>query len=205
LDVCLQMRVFIIGISLVLCSCINRDSQEGQVRMDTTDDKDKDPVLRSPSFFDSVLLKWELTHDQVMHHTGIDSIFFTGFHKEAKFSGDTIVSFVAGVKGVIINYDDRRNCLRKFIFIFLPGNSISSDHEEIYSECDRDEGFDYFSLDYKIISDSTFRVFETLIPKHKDTPINLHVIQFMVKEKGKIDSMQLDPSEILKNRIPGQK
>jgi hypothetical protein len=140
------------------------------------------------TFFDSILNKSELTLLQVRDHLIIDSLFYTGFHSEATFVGDTIVRLRNGFIGAIIEYDDHKNCIFKFLFVFRPGDNLNTDHEWIYSDCDRDGDSYYTTTRYKLLNDSVFEISENYFPEHSEEP-TISRTRWLVNQKGGIDSI----------------
>jgi hypothetical protein len=140
------------------------------------------------TFFDSILNKSELTLLQVREHLIIDSLFYTGFHSEASFVGDTIVRLRNGFTGAIIEYDDHKNCMFKFLFVFSPGDNLNTDYERIYSDCDRDGDSDYTTTRYRLLNDSLFEISENYFPEHSDEP-TISKTRWLVNQKGGIDSV----------------
>ena len=116
------------------------------------------------SFLDSVFLKYELAIGQIKRHTNFDSVYYTGYHSDAFFSGDTLLQLRNGLKGAVIIYNDGRSCLSKLLFVFNSSQDISISSKVIYTDCDRDESSGCNYLRYVILSDSTFQTIETNLP-----------------------------------------
>ena len=149
------------------------------------------PAMESQThltFFDSILNKSELTLRQVRKHLIIDSLFYTGFYGEATFVGDTIVRLRNGFTGAIIEYDDHKNCIFKFLFVFSPDDNLNTDYERIYSDCDRDGDSDYTTTRYKLLNDSAFEISENYFPEHSEEP-TISKTRWLVNQKGGIDSI----------------
>jgi hypothetical protein len=140
------------------------------------------------TFFDSVLRKSELSILQIREHTRIDSMWYTDMFINSVFIGDTILGFRYGLKGVIITFDDRRNCIYKFLLIFNSNNDFNSDYKIISSDCDRDESLGYTSLSYKILNDSVFETSERHFDANSDTGTAI-IMKWKLDQKGKINSM----------------
>jgi hypothetical protein len=140
------------------------------------------------TFFDSIINKSELTLRQVREHLIIDSLFYTGFYKEATFVGDTIVRLRNGFTGAIIEYDDHKNCIFKFLFVFSPRDNLNTGHELIYSDCDRDGDSYYTTTRYKLLNDSVFEISENYFPEHSEEPA-ISKTRWLVNQKGGIDSI----------------
>lgn len=116
------------------------------------------------SIFDSIKEKLQLSTDQIRYYTSIDSIYYTGMFSDVVFQGDTLINLAMGYKGAIIEYDDRRSCIYKFLFVLKPSGNEKSAYKIIFTDCDHDESAGYKTLNYVIINDSTFETAETFIP-----------------------------------------
>ncbi len=141
------------------------------------------------SFLDSVLYKYELSSEQIRVHTMIDSFYYTGSRSDVIFTGDTVFGLHDKLKGLIIDYDDRENCIYKFLFIFNTIDTQNTDYRKIYSNCDRDKSSDYYRLDYKFLSDSSFQTSESFIPRNSDKITKIERIKMRVNNRGRIDTM----------------
>jgi|GEM_PF-6300404 len=138
----------------------------------------------SYSFLDSVLKKHELSLEQIKKNTTLDSLYYTGRFTDAIFTGDTVIPLYDSFKAAIIECDERRNCIYKFLLIFDSAGSRNFDHKKIYSECDRDESTDYWSTDYKFINDSSFHIIESYIPKNSDKILERRKTKWQINQKG---------------------
>ncbi|WP_207513876.1 hypothetical protein [Longitalea luteola] len=155
------------------------------VRVDTTRMGNQN---RKMTFLDSVLSKCQLSAQQIQNHTNIDSMWYTGIFLNSTFSGDTIVNFYSGFKGAIINYDDGKNCVYKFLLIFSSPDRLNTDYKTIYSDCDHDESSDYSSLNFTILNDSTFETIEKYNAAGSKNEI-MEKIKWRLNQKGQIDSI----------------
>ena len=162
-------------ILISLLACQSQQETKTNIKQDTlksdgdslvhfkNDSTNEADYLQGPSIFDSISRGDELSIAQIRQHTMIDSIYFTGKHSDAVFMGETVYDIHNGFKGAIIVYDDRRNCIYKFLLVFDPAGK-NSDYRQIKSDCDRDESADFGSLDYSILNDSIFQTIETYVP-----------------------------------------
>ena len=180
---------------LFMIGCHGKDKSKEQFAPAVVQNESQDPLalvqMKSQTrltFFDSILNKSELTLLQVREHLIIDSVFYTGFHGEATFVGDTIVRLRNGFTGAIIEYDDHKNCIFKFLFVFSPRDNLNTDYERIYSDCDRDGDSDYTTTRYKLLNDSVFEISENYFPEHSDEP-TISKTRWFVNQKGGIDSI----------------
>ena len=144
----------------------------------------KDSLPRS--FFDSIRLRYKLSNLQIQSKTLIDSSYYTGDYSRAKFEGDTVFTIGNGFKGIIIQYDDRTNCLYKFLLIFDSADR-NTDYKKIFSNCDRDESADYYTLDYRLQNDTVFQIQESIIPKNSDKVSKVGKTNWLINKEGKID------------------
>ena len=158
-------------ISILFLSCNSNQQNKSKIeQMNLTNDSIANQKIDSAnilsythSFIDSVGNKLELSVNQIKNHTSIDSVYFTGIYSDVAFIGDTVLNFNKGFKGAIINYDDRRSCIYKFLIV-LDSNEKNISNKIIYSDCDHDESSDYTTVKYKFLTDSTFETIETYIP-----------------------------------------
>jgi hypothetical protein len=124
----------------------------------------------STHVFDSVLHKQDLTISQIRKYTTLDSIYFTGRLAENVFTGDTVVDFGNGMKGVVINYSDRLVASYKRLFLY---NNV---------DCTEDQDCSF--VDYKITSDSTFELIETIVPANaEERKLSDSIIRYTWKVK----------------------
>ena len=147
-------------------------------------------AIQSPlslTFLDSVMEKRELLISQIKMHTVLDSIYYIEMNANVGFSGDTVISLRNQLKGAIINYDDKRSCIYKFLFIFTSTGSFNTDYKIIKNDCDRDESADYLSIDYKFLNDSIFETFESLTLKHLESVSEVKKCRWKVTGMGAID------------------
>lgn len=165
------MRILLIIAITVLFSC--QSQQEAKTKNGQKDLKANDSlsVRQKPNsveiingipstFLDSVSKKTELSIGQIRNHTSIDSVYYTGMFSDVSFTGDTVFNFYKGFKGVIVDYDDRRSCIYKFLLV-LNADNKNVISKIVYTDCDRDESADYTTLHYKLINDSIFETTET--------------------------------------------
>ena len=189
------MRLALLNVIIFLASCNSQDNKSG--------DKItfKDSLIHSVtsntslSFFDSVMRKLELTHEQITAHTNLDSVYYITYNKEATFRGDTILKMAHHITGVIINYSDALVCSKTILFIFLPGSGYSSDYKEIDENCDRELSMDYYYTDYRLLGDSGIVSTEFHLPPEKDdgsdTAKVSQVLKLVVNPKGTIDTLSI--------------
>jgi hypothetical protein len=138
----------------------------------------------STHVFDSVLHKQDLTISQIRKYTTLDSIYFTGRLAENVFTGDTVVDFGNGMKGVVINYSDRLVASYKRLFLFKPPYDKSIGDMEVYNNVDCTEDQDCSFVDYKITSDSTFELIETIVPANaEERKLSDSIIRYTWKVK----------------------
>jgi hypothetical protein len=128
------------------------------------------------NFFDSIMKKMDLTISQMKAHTTVDSIFYTGrgeaddtlYYPGHSFKGDSIIRFSNGITGALLHYNDGLVCSKKWLFLYRPDSAINSDDMEIQINCDRDEGFDYYYTEYRLLNDSMFETNEYKILANRD-------------------------------------
>lgn len=178
-----------------LMSCQSEADTKGSQRMDSTSLVHEDPadknadtapsVVASSPFLDSVTGKKELAIGEIKTHTGIDSIYYTGFRTEAVFTGDTVLKLQNGLTAAIIKYDDRRNCIFRFLLIF-DAIHHNTDNMIVTTDCDQDESSDYTALDYKFSGNVGFETTETFIPANNAPGTKKIVRQYAIDDAGKI-------------------
>src|SRR5579862_5367439 len=116
---------------------------------------------RQKDFLDSVLVKMDLSFDQIKEHSNIDTIYDKD---DAEFSGDT-VWFRNGKRPLaVIRYDDRGRSKRFLLVFNRKGKCTASLMVEM--DGDVDGGFDSVSLSYRIFDNNNFSTTETW--KHKE-------------------------------------
>jgi hypothetical protein len=142
------------------------------------------------SFLDSIQTKARLSNFQIQKNTLIDSIYFTDDKYRARFEGDTVFAIRGGLQGAIIQYDDRTNCLYKFLLVF-DSNGHNTDYKKVFSDCDRDESSDYYSLDYKFTSDSTFQILESYMPPNAEKVTKIEKTSWVVNKEGKCEQFNV--------------
>ena len=142
-------------------------------------------------FLDSVRRKYDLSIDQIKKHTNLDSFYYTGYYTNVFFTGDTFLLLRDGLKGAVINYNDGKSCVYKFLFVFNSSDNGSISNKILYTDCDRDESSDYKYIRYKILSDSTFQTIETYLPpvSKKKVDSSKTTVNWKLNEKGVIDSL----------------
>ncbi len=177
------------------CGLGNATHKKGEVVKEnvSTEMQEKDTSIRfdksiNVTFFDSILRKDKLSIRQIQEHTRIDSMWYTGMFVNSVFVGDTILDFSYGLKGAIITFDDKRNCIYKFLLIFSTCNNINTDDKMISSDCDRDESTGYSALSYKILNDSMLETTERHFNGNSDSG-TISVMKWKLDQKGKINSM----------------
>jgi hypothetical protein len=136
------------------------------------------------SFLDSVANKYELSVGQIRTHTQIDSVFYSGSFADVSFTGDTVFDIHNGLKGAIIVYDDGQSCLYKVLLVMTIDNKNVS-NKFIYSDCDRDEGRSYITLDYKLLNDSVFETYETYFVRESEVE-KMENLKWKISNKGEI-------------------
>jgi len=156
------MKNIFILTSLILFSC--HDQRAGNVGDSSKKNQNESlvpgPTIKKSTFLDSVFSKLELSIDQVRKYTQIDSIYYTGLLAGVSFTGDTVFSGSNGFKMAIIDYDDRKSCIYKFLLVFDVEGNQNLDGKIVYTDCDRDGTGNYQDRRYKVINDSTFEVTE---------------------------------------------
>jgi len=149
----------------------------------------KEPALAS--FIDSVANKYVLTLTQILACTKLGSIHDSEYLSSAVFTGDTVVNFGTGFKGAIIEYNDKKNCIFKFLFVFGRVDNLNTDIATIFKGCDIDQDSGGTMLDYKLLTDSTFQTIETdILPdlaENSDT--KKEIFNWKINGQGIIDSM----------------
>jgi hypothetical protein len=177
------MKILLAAVVINLLSC-----QPGPKQKTIEHSLNKSEINAPSSFLDSIRNNYELLTKQIREHTIIDSFYFTGRHSDATFTGDTILPLSNNFIGAIVDYDDKSNCIYKFLLIFSPGENKNTDYKRIYSECDRDESADYLRLDYELLNDSCFQTIESYIPKNSDSVSQVEKIKWNIDHHGLIDS-----------------
>jgi hypothetical protein len=142
----------------------------------------KTEVTTPKTFFDSVYSQLELSHDQIQKHTLIDSIFYTGAVSNAVFKGDTIFTSHNGLKIGVIKYNDKISNFFMFLVVFNK-TLDNTNYKIIYSAGEHYESDDYITHDYKFLSDTTFKIIETLtLANKKKRVVSIH--KFKINEAG---------------------
>lgn len=134
-------------------------------------------------FLDSVLVKMDLSFDQVKVHANIDPIYDKD---DAQFSGDT-VWFRNGKRPLaIISYDDH-GLSKKFLLVFNKHGRCTA-ALMVGMEGDVDGGFDSISLNYRIFDNETFVTTETWKHKEgkKDNKVTVTEQYYWINNKGNI-------------------
>lgn len=173
---------------LFLVACQSRSSTEQQA------EAARDSATRSAisatnahkpatTFFDSVLYKMDLTIAQIRLHTNIDSLYYTDLFSGASFAGDSILNFHSGITGVMLAYNDSRNCIMKFLLTYTPDKN-NVDAEIVSSSCDIDESFGYSVRDFKILTDSTFATTEHHYPTADSHSPTIEESVWKIDKKG---------------------
>jgi hypothetical protein len=145
------------------------------------------------SFLDSVAKQVDLSVGQIKKYIAIDSIYYTGIYSNATFTGDTTWNLHSGVKAAIIEYSDGLVCSHKLIVIFSSDKGTSTDSKFISNDCDRDESANYETLEFKLITDSTFETTKTYIPSNSNNKKSVSIIQrtsWIISNRGKIDTLR---------------
>jgi hypothetical protein len=130
--------------------------------------------MSTTSFVDSIVRKDELSIQQIRDYTNLDSVYYTGYHSYAAFTGDTVVNLHGNPKGLIIDYEDGRICHYKFLFVYDPITSRAVDYKNIYLNCDHEEDSGYYVIKYEFLNDSVFKT-----------------IGDYISENGKLDKRKL--------------
>ena len=190
-----SMKLPLVVISTALFSCHSSSETKPEQANLKSDEKTfrHNPsnivVPNNATFLDSVSKKTELSIQQIKQHTNIDSVYFTERFSEAAFTGDTVFNFENGLKGVIVKYDDRTNCIYEFLLIFPSGKEMCTDNKIIYTDCDRDESADYTMLRYKLLNGSIFETITTYIPA-KTKIKKIEKTRWKVSSSGMIDTLR---------------
>jgi len=189
----MKYTVTIVIIALFSCqsqqnNANKSDSQTAQIKDTLTGQHKQEALIANPqklgSFVDSIGKKLVLSIDQIRKHTLIDSIYFTGIFSNASFKGDTVIKRNKGYYIAIIDYDDTRMCIYRFLLV-INSESINTDKKIVSTDCDRDESADYTSLNYRLMSDSSFETTETFMPAGK-TQKKVEKMKWKVNKDGKI-------------------
>ena len=181
---------------LFLLSCQNNQETKVETRQDTTTSSVKSDTanktvtapaaaVSSSPFLDSVARQDELTIDQIKTHTGIDSVYYTDYHAESVFTGDSVFKLQNGLTVAIIKYDDRRNCIYRFLLVF-DATANNTSNMVVVRDCDQDESSDYTTLDYKITGNAGFETTETFIPANNAPGKKKTVQRYTIDDAGKI-------------------
>jgi hypothetical protein len=121
-------------------------------------------IPNSSLFLDTITQKDELSADLIRSPTSIDSIWYSGQRSDARFTLDTVFRFSGGFTGAIIEYDDRSNCIYKFLLVFRTSDYQNTANKIIYTDCDRDESAGYNDTRYKLLNDSKFETIKSYWP-----------------------------------------
>ncbi|MET0637373.1 MAG: hypothetical protein ABWZ25_15185 [Chitinophagaceae bacterium] len=193
------MRTLLVASMALLLSC---QSQEGAItivgemecRIDSGSSGNSKKVasiasalVAHSSFLDSITRKEKLTIDQIRKHTMLDSIYYTGVFSDVVFTGDTVFDVHNGLKGAIINYSDKMSCTYKFLLILKADNYVNISNKIIYSDCDRDESFDYTFIRFKVRNDSIFETTETYIQANSELQ-QTKKVKWKIRDIGLIDT-----------------
>ncbi|MFT3827208.1 MAG: hypothetical protein QM731_24995 [Chitinophagaceae bacterium] len=163
------MKVYLGVLIVFLLSCEN--SSESKITSpvieqptivtessDAVENSIKPPALKS--FVDSIAAKYDLSVSQVHQYLGVDSVYYTGYHANAVFTGDSVWDIHNGFKGVVVDYDDRANCLCKFLFVLDSTGQRSISYLQVMSSCDRDFSSDYYTTEFSLLNKSRFGIKE---------------------------------------------
>jgi hypothetical protein len=134
-------------------------------------------------FLDSVLVKMDLSFDQVKAHAKLDTIYDKD---EAQFSGDT-VWFRSGKRPLAIISYDNGGMSKKFLLVFNRRGKCTA-ILMVGMDGDVDGGFDAISLNYKIFDNDTFSTTETWKHKEgkKDNKVTVTEQYYWINNKGSI-------------------
>ncbi|MDX2047400.1 MAG: hypothetical protein SFU87_11480 [Chitinophagaceae bacterium] len=188
------MKVLFILTTIVLFSC--QLQQETKTKNEQKQLKADDPLsvqqkpdsvkiihTAPPSFLDSINGKYKLSIAQIKNHTSVDSVYYTGMFADVGFTGDTVFNFYRGFSGAVIDYDDRRSCVYKFLLVFNPVSNQNIANKIIYTDCDHDESADYITLRYRLLNDSTFETTETQFPAKSKAP-KIEKLKWKISNNG---------------------
>lgn len=160
--------------------------------------KDSEPVAdlataRSPSaikrnngrlkdVLDSILVKMDLSFDQIKQYTNIDTINYRG---HVRFSGDTVWFRSSSHPLAIVNYSDG-HIDKKFLLVFnQSGKCTASLMVGMNGNVD---GFDSIVLNYKIADDNSFSTTETwtYTGGSQDDKVTITKQFYVINKKGSI-------------------
>jgi hypothetical protein len=114
------MRLILIATFIGSLTCESQQEAVGQ-------------ATNSSLFLDSISNKDELSVEQIRSHTSIDSIWYIGRHSDAGFTGDTVFRFSGGFTGAIIEYNDRLNCMYRFLLVFRARDNLNTANKIFYT------------------------------------------------------------------------
>lgn len=147
------------------------------------------------TFFDSVMAKMQLSHQQMLKHTIVDTGLYhtawsdTDSSRIPGFTGDTCYTNVK-CPIAIVYYSDAGTCGRKFLLVYR--NSKNTACQEVYTSCDDDgDDQDYSYLDYKIVNEHLFYTLETFENRARKLKDKIIVTKhsYKIDDKGKINEL----------------
>jgi hypothetical protein len=189
----------IAGIILFACLTCEPDKhshQDGQMLVDWGSGKNRPTsagqqktvsgrkvTQRQKNFLDSVLVKMDLSFDQVKTHVNIDPAYD---RDDAQFSGDTVWFRTGKHPLAIISYDSG-GINKKFLLVFNKRGKCTA-ILMVGMDGDVDGGFDAISLNYKIFDNDTFCTTETWKHKEgkKDNKVTVTEQYYWINNKGSI-------------------
>jgi hypothetical protein len=144
----------------------------------------------SASFLDSIAKKYKLSHRQISAFTSVDSIWYTGENSAAGFAGDKVFHFARGFIGAIIDYDDKRNCIYKYLLLFNATDRKNTAYMKVYSDCDRDKSSSYTTLRYRLLNDSVFETTKAFTPANSDKVQSVKKYKWKISNSGRFEPVQ---------------
>ena len=182
----------------VVLSCNFQQETKGKTQEDSSktnaivhDHQNLGSVVRgsenSSSILDSIEKKQELSIGQIRKNTLIDSVFYTDMYSDADFAGDTVFKLYNNLKGAVINYNDKKSCLYKFLLLFDSANRNIS-NKIIYSDCDHDESADYTTLRYRFLSRTKFEIVESFTPANSKM-VKVTITIWNISKNGALNSI----------------
>ncbi|MBO9635205.1 MAG: hypothetical protein J7578_18995 [Chitinophagaceae bacterium] len=176
-------------------ACNSGPSEKDQIRHEISSVDNVEEILvetlskaRAVNFFDSVYLQMDLSTEQMISHTNLDTSFYTR-SENILFTGDTAFMVRKTYKAVIVAYSDGLVCQQKFIFLFNRDSLYSHLFKEIFTQCDADLSRYYETTDFKFTSDTSFELIKKRYPpedKQEKEKEKTEISKFIITADGRI-------------------
>jgi hypothetical protein len=164
----------------------------------------KDPVRKinrhpQKNFLDSVLMKMELSFDQIKEHINLDSTYYLG---DVQFFGDTVWFRNSKRPLAVVQYDGK-GVKEKVLLVFNKKGKCTASLM-VGMDSDVDGGFDEIVLDYKIFGNNSFATTETWTHREgrKNDKITITEQFYWINNRGRIMAQNNIVHSFLRPRDP---